>query len=67
MTGRDFKDKTVYPFCTSHSSGVGDSDLKLKHIILPPLDKVKWHDAERFFQDASEKEIITWAEGLKKK
>ena len=67
MGGRDFKGKTVYLFCTSHSSGVGDSDLKLKHIILPPLDKVNWHDAERFFQDASEKEITAWAESLKKK
>lgn len=65
MAGRSFKGKSVYPFCTSHSSDVGDSDLKLKHTILPPLDKVDWHNAVRFFQDAPEDEIITWAKSLK--
>ena len=67
MSGRDFKGKTVFPFCTSHSSGIGDSDLKLRFGIKPPLDKVKWFNAERFFQDAPEKEIISWAKSLKKK
>lgn len=61
MAGRDFKNKTVIPFCTSHSSGIGDSDLKLKHSILPPLDNVKWYDAERFYQDAAETEVVNWA------
>lgn len=65
MAGRDFKGKAVFPFCTSHSSGIGDSDIKLKFIIMPPLDKVDWHDAERFFQDAREEEIIKWAKSLK--
>lgn len=65
MGGRDFKDKTVYPFCTSHSSDVGDSDIKLKHIIKPPLDEVNWYNAVRFFQDAPETEIADWAKSLK--
>lgn len=67
MAGRDFKGKTVYPFCTSHSSEVGDSDLKLKHIIMPPLDKVGWHDAVRFFQDAPESKFVDWAKSLENK
>lgn len=63
--GRDFKGKTIYPFCTSHSSDVGDSDIKLKYIIKPPLDEVNWYNAVRFFQDAPETEIADWAKSLK--
>ena len=66
VAGRDFKNKTVYPFCTSHSSDVGDSELKLRFTIGTPQNKVNWFSAVRFFQDAPEKEISDWAKSLEK-
>lgn len=56
----DWSGKTVIPFCTSHSSGLGDSDLNLK-------DDAKngdWKDGTRFFQDALPAKIKTWCDSL---
>ncbi|MBR2994572.1 flavodoxin [Candidatus Saccharibacteria bacterium] len=56
----DFANKTVIPFCCSHSSELGNSDLKLK-------DDAKggeWRDGHRFFQDAPSSAIKTWTESL---
>jgi len=57
-----FKDKTVHLFCTSHSSGIGDSDIKLRYRTAN--DCKVWHEAVRFFQDAPEKEITDWVKSL---
>ncbi|MBR3132119.1 flavodoxin [Candidatus Saccharibacteria bacterium] len=57
---QDFADKTVIPFCTSHSSGLDDSDLKLKN----DAKGGNWQEGHRFFQDAPASAIKTWAESL---
>ena len=61
VAGKDFTDKIVIPFCTSHSSGIGDSDLKIKHITTTGT----WYDGFRFFQDGAEDKIVSWAKSLK--
>ena len=61
--GRDFKGKTVIPFCTSHSSGLGDSDLKVKHSTAQSGD---WRKGMRFFQDVREDDVVKWVKSLKK-
>ncbi len=54
----DFSGKTILPFCTSHSSGIGSSADDL-HSLAP--DAV-WLDGERFAQGASMEEIEKWLE-----
>ena len=39
----DFTGKTILPFCTSHSSGIGSSDTNLH----PLADTAKWLDGRR--------------------
>ena len=60
VKAQDFTDKTVLPFCTSHSSGLGESDLELKK----DAKGGEWQDGFRFFQDASAHTIETWTDGL---
>ena len=60
VKNNDWTNKTIYPFCTSHSSGLGDSDLLLKDLTTSG----DWQDGQRFFQDASEAKIKEWATSL---
>nr|WP_314466436.1 aldo/keto reductase [uncultured Clostridium sp.] len=57
----DFSGKTIVPFCTSHSSGIGSSDINL-HSLLP--DSVTWLPGERFSAGSSKNTIMEWIEGL---
>ncbi|MBQ3353439.1 flavodoxin [Candidatus Saccharibacteria bacterium] len=57
---QDFTGKTVIPFCTSHSSDLGDSDLKIKAIAKGG----EWQPGHRFFQDAPTATIKKWLPGL---
>lgn len=57
----DFSDKTVIPFCTSHSSGIGSSADNLRSLCS---DSTNWKDGKRFAADTSKAEIISWLEGL---
>lgn len=59
----DFAGKTIIPFCTSHSSGVGSSADNL-HDLCP--DTVTWAEGARFASGASGDEIQNWlqAQGL---
>lgn len=60
VKGVDFGDKTVIPFCTSQSSGVGESATLLK-------DEAKggnWQSGYRFSQNATDSEIKTWTDNL---
>lgn len=50
----DFKNKTIVPFCTSHSSGVGSSDVDLHSLVD---SSVTWKKGKRF-SGKEEKEII---------
>lgn len=56
----DFGDKTVIPFCTSHSSGLGTSDTDLK----AKATGGNWQPGHRFSQDATGAEIKTWTDSL---
>ena len=56
----DFNGKKVLPFCTSHSSGVGESDELLKN----DANGGDWTKCQRFFQDANENDIKSWAKEL---
>ena len=57
----DFSGKTVVPFCTSHSSGIGSSDKNLHSLVA---DSTEWKDGKRFAAGTSEKEITEWLSGL---
>jgi len=52
----DFSDKTVVPFCTSHSSDIGSSDTNL-HSLAENAD---WISGKRFASNTSEKDIADW-------
>lgn len=56
----DFKGKTIVPFCTSHSSGLGSSDRNL-HSLAP--DAV-WIPGRRFAGNAAKTELEKWISGL---
>lgn len=57
----DFKGKTIVPFCTSHSSGIGSSDTNLHSLVDGGTE---WKDGKRFAAGTSEKEITEWLLGL---
>ena len=61
LEGYDFKGKTIVPFCTSHSSGIGSSDKDLHSLVDGGTG---WKDGKRFAAGASEKEITEWLLGL---
>lgn len=52
----DFSGKTILPFCTSHSSGIGSSDDALHQLA----SGAKWLNGKRFSSGSSKKEIETW-------
>ena len=56
----DFSGKTVIPFCTSGSSGVGSSDDNMK----ANAGAGTWLEGTRFSGSASESEIQTWVDEL---
>ena len=55
-----FGNKTVVPFCTSHSSGLGTSDMDLK----AKATGGNWQPGHRFSQDATDAEIKDWTSSL---
>ncbi len=60
VKSQDWTDKTIFPFCTSHSSELGDSDLLLKD----DANAGDWQDGVRFYQDAPAAKIKSWANNL---
>lgn len=56
----DFSGKTVVPFCTSHSSGIGSSDTNL-HVLADGAD---WLAGSRFASGTSRSTIEEWIGGL---
>lgn len=56
----DFTGKTVIPFCTAASSGIGDSGNLLQEMA----GTGDWKDGERFRGNASESDISSWIDGL---
>ena len=53
----DFTGKTIVPFCTSQSSGLGSSDRNL-HPLCPST--TIWKDGRRFAGGTSKDEIANW-------
>lgn len=57
----DFSGKTVIPFCTSASSGLGQSGELLKEEANSGI----WLQGYRFSSNASDSEIKNWTDSLK--
>ena len=60
MESYSFEGKTLIPFCTSSSSGLGSSGRNLEKLT----DSAQWLDGERFGGGASEADVQAWIEGL---
>ena len=60
MKINSFADKTVVPFCVSHSSPLGDSDQQLRAMT----SSGDWKNGIRFAMNPSEEEIEEWLKGL---
>lgn len=58
------KKKTVVPFCTSMSSGLGNSTKNLKKNAIVSK-KTKWLKGRNFFDIPSQKKINKWIKALK--
>lgn len=56
----DFAGKKVIPFCTSASSGLGQSGT----LLAQAAGAGDWEDGQRFSSDASDDEVRSWARGL---
>lgn len=60
MESYSFEGKTVIPFCTSSSSGIGSSGKNLEELT----DGAQWMEGMRFGGGASEADVQAWIEGL---
>ena len=56
----DFSGKTMIPFCTSSSSGLGSSGETLA--ALAP--DAEWLEGQRFPSNASAEDVVNWVKGL---
>lgn len=56
----DFADKTIVPFCTSASSGIGSSDTNL-HSLAPDAH---WIAGRRFSSGTSQNTVADWIDSL---
>lgn len=57
----DFSGKTIIPFCTSHSSGIGSSASNL-HVLCS--ESVEWLDGKRFEAGVSKESVQNWIEKI---
>lgn len=57
----DFSNKTIVPFCTSHSSSIGSSADNLQPLCD---DSVTWLEGKRFGSDNSKNTIQKWIENI---
>lgn len=60
VKGNDFTGKTVIPFCTSASSGLGDSDNLLEEMA----GTGDWREGHRFSSGASDADAADWVASL---
>ncbi len=56
-----FSGKTIVPFCTSHSSGIGSSAAKL-HALCP--DTLEWAEGRRFEAGTSRDAMEEWLSSI---
>lgn len=60
IAANDFTGKTVIPFCTSSSSGLGESG----ELLAEAAGTGEWLEGMRFSSSVSEEDIQTWVDGL---
>lgn len=60
IAANDFTGKTVIPFCTSSSSGLGESG----ELLEEAAGTGNWLEGERFAPNASEETVRAWLESL---
>ena len=60
VEANDFTGKTVIPFCTSSSSGLGESGQRLAQLAGTGT----WLEGERFHSGASQEDVNAWVESL---
>ena len=56
----NFEGKTIVPFCTSHSSGIGSSAANLHSLAA----NANWLDGERFSSGTTRGEVQEWLDSL---
>lgn len=61
IAANDFTGKTVIPFCTSASSGLGESGDLLEEMA----GTGNWLEGERFSSGVSQEDVKAWVDGLK--
>lgn len=57
----DFSEKTIIPFCTSHSSGIGSSADNLHELCS---DSVNWLEGKRFEAGTTKETMENWLENM---
>ena len=60
VEANDFSGKTVIPFCTSSSSGLGQSG----QLLADMAGTGDWQEGQRFRSGASQEDVQSWVEGL---
>ena len=60
VKANDFTGKTVIPFCTAASSGIGQSGKLLADLA----GTGDWQEGKRFASSASDEEVASWIGGL---
>lgn len=60
VENNDFTGKTVIPFCTSSSSGIGDSG----NLLAEMAGAGDWQEGMRFSSRVSEGDVREWLDGL---
>ena len=60
ISANDFTGKTVIPFCTSSSSGLGESG----ELLRDAAGTGDWLEGQRFQSRVSEEEVKEWVSGL---
>lgn len=61
VKANDFSGKTVYSFCTSASSGLGQSGKLLEDLAQTG----NWQEGKRFSSNATDVDIKAWTDSLK--
>lgn len=60
IEANDFTGKTVIPFCTSSSSGLGESG----ELLAEAAGTGNWLEGQRFSSHPSEEDVRSWVDGL---
>ena len=60
VEANDFTGKTVIPFCTSSSSGIGESGELLAELA----GTGDWQEGQRFRSSASQEDVTEWVDSL---